>query len=163
MWVSRTHGWGLHTAHALPAGMSNPQRASGSRELVDDIVELAEITAPTFSEEARLVWLERRLDRLAGTRRRDSVGNLIWTFGDGSPEVARDRARRHGVRERRAAGGNAGRQPSLRPGVGDNAAAIATVIRVVEDLAADGETDGVAAALIDVLGALHMKIRGEVG
>ena len=39
-------------------------RGSGTRELVDDIVELAEIPAPTFFEEARLAWLERRLDGL---------------------------------------------------------------------------------------------------
>jgi acetylornithine deacetylase/succinyl-diaminopimelate desuccinylase-like protein len=126
--------------------MSNPHQASSSRELVDDIVELAKITAPTFSEEARLVWLERRLDRLAGTRRRDSVGNLIWTFGDGNPKVlvtahvdtvfASDVPLAVTRVDSRLCG----------PGVGDNAAAIATVIRVVEDLAADGETDGVAVA-----------------
>ncbi len=122
--------------------MSRPS----SRQLVDDIVELAKITAPTFSEEARLLWLERRLDGLDGARRRDPVGNLIWTFGGGSPAVlvtahvdtVFDSDVLLAVKrvDSRLCG----------PGVGDNAAAIATVIRVVEDLAADRELDGVAVA-----------------
>ena len=76
-------------------------------------------------------------------RRRDAVGNLIWSFGDGSPRVlvtahvdtvfASDVPRRSR---------NDGRLPAR---VGDNAAAIAMVIRVVEELAADGRPpEGVA-------------------
>ena len=119
---------------------------SSTRELVDDIVELAEIPAPTFFEDARLAWLERRLDGLAGVRRRDTVGNLIWSFGSGSPRVLVTAhvdtvfASDVPLTVRRVDGRLVG------PGVGDNAAAIATVIRVVEELAAAGEAAGTAVA-----------------
>jgi tripeptide aminopeptidase len=104
--------------------------------LVDDIVALAHIPAPTFGEEARIEWIERRLAGAPGHRRRDAVGNLLWTWGDGRPQllltahvdtvfaaevplkVRRNGSELHG------------------PGVGDNATAIATVVAVLEDLLA---------------------------
>ena len=119
---------------------------SSTRELVDDIVELAEIPAPTFFEDARLAWLERRLDGLAGVRHRDTVGNLIWSFGSGSPRVLVTAhvdtvfASDVPLTVRRVDGRLVG------PGVGDNAAAIATVIRVVDELAAAGEAAETAVA-----------------
>jgi tripeptide aminopeptidase len=106
--------------------------------LVDDIVALAHIAAPTFGEEARIEWIERRLAGAPGSQRRDAVGNLLWTWGDGRPqllltahvdtvfaaevplEVRRNGSELHG------------------PGIGDNATAIATVIAVLEDLLARG-------------------------
>lgn len=119
---------------------------SSPRALVDDIVELATITAPTFAEEGRLVWLERRLEGYTGTRWRDSVGNLIWTIGDGSPAVLVT-AHVDTVFERDVALSVTRVDSRLRgPGVGDNAAAIATVIKVVDDLAAAGDADGIAVA-----------------
>jgi tripeptide aminopeptidase len=101
---------------------------------VDDIIALAEIPAPTFGEEARIEWIERRLAGARGDRRRDAVGNLLWTWGNGVPEllltahvdtvfaadvpiaIRNDGEELHG------------------PGIGDNAAAIAMVIDVVEEL-----------------------------
>lgn len=106
--------------------------------LVEDLVALAAIPAPTFAEEARIGWIERRLAGLPGRRFRDAAGNLIWSWGDGHPrllvtahvdtvfpagtplEVRRDRGRLRG------------------PGVGDNAAAIAAVIGAAAGLLADG-------------------------
>jgi tripeptide aminopeptidase len=104
------------------------------RELLDDVIALARIPAPTFAEEARLSWIERRLEKAPGQHRRDGVGNVLWTWGEGRTrllitahvdtvfpadtplEITRDGRFLTG------------------PGVGDNAAAIATTIAVVEDL-----------------------------
>ncbi len=133
-------------AHALPVGMSNPHQGSRTRGLVDDIVEVAEISAPTFSEEARLAWVESRLAGLPGSRRRDTVGNLIWSFGNGRPEILLT-AHLDTVFGEDVPLTVTRADSRLRgPGVGDNAAAIATVIGVVEDLAAGGEADGIAVA-----------------
>ena len=46
---------------------------------------LAEIPAPTGSEQARIEWLEQRLAARARRRSRDAAGNLIWRFGDEAP------------------------------------------------------------------------------
>jgi acetylornithine deacetylase/succinyl-diaminopimelate desuccinylase-like protein len=57
---------------------------------VIDVAELAAfaaVPAPTGAEEARLAWLERRLQGAQGVRRRDAAGNLVWSFGDGRPEL----------------------------------------------------------------------------
>lgn len=106
---------------------------------VDDIVALAEIPAPTFDEQARIEWIERRLAGARGDRRRDSVGNLLWTWGSGPPELlvtahvdtvfAADVA---------LAVRNDGHD-LVGPGVGDNATAIAIAIHVVEELLARDE------------------------
>ena len=102
--------------------------------LLDDALALARIPAPTFAERERVDWIERRLAGSPGTRRRDEVGNLLWTWGDAPPrllltahvdtvfpagtplEIARTDGRLYG------------------PGVGDNAAAIAVAISVLEEL-----------------------------
>ena len=106
---------------------------------VDDIVALAQIPAPTFSEEARIEWIAHRLAGAGGERRRDAVGNLLWTWGSGPPELlltahvdtvfAADVP--HAIR-------NDGRDLH-GPGVGDNAAAIAMMIHVIEGLLAGNE------------------------
>jgi tripeptide aminopeptidase len=57
-------------------------------QLVADVLELAAIPAPTFAEEARLDWLEERLTSAPGQRFRDAAGNLVWTWGEGRPELA---------------------------------------------------------------------------
>src|SRR5579871_954635 len=111
--------------------------SSTRTRLVEDVVAIARIPAPTFGEEARIEWIERRLAGAGGTRRRDAVGNLLWTWGEGTPEllltahvdtvfaadvplaVRNDGQELHG------------------PGIGDNATAIAMVIDVVEELLAN--------------------------
>lgn len=108
--------------------------------IVDDIVELALMPAPTFAEAARLAWLERRLDGQPGRRSRDDVGNLVWAWGDGPTRVlvaahvdtvfpadTELRVDRIG-------------DDLVGPGVGDNAAAVAVAIDVVARLL--GEEDG---------------------
>lgn len=103
-------------------------------ELVEDVVALAQTPAPTFAEEERLRWLERRLDGAPGRRERDGAGNLIWSWGEGRPRVvvaahvdtvfpaATDLSvRREG-------------EDLVGPGVGDNAAAVAVAVHVVEAL-----------------------------
>jgi tripeptide aminopeptidase len=105
--------------------------------LIEDLVELAQTPAPTFAEEPRMRWLSGRLDRSPGRCRRDSVGNLIWDWGTGRPRVVLAAhvdtvfpagtdltVRSHG--------------PDLvGPGVGDNAAAVAVAVNVVEALLDD--------------------------
>jgi tripeptide aminopeptidase len=107
-------------------------------ELVDDIVALARTPAPTFSEEPRLEWLERRLASGAGRRERDAVGNLIWSWGSGQPRVVVaahvDTVFPAGTElDIREDGGDL-----VGPGVGDNAAAVAVAVHVVESLLAEG-------------------------
>jgi acetylornithine deacetylase/succinyl-diaminopimelate desuccinylase-like protein len=99
--------------------------------LVEDIVEITRIAAPTFAEEPRIEWIERRLRGSVGSRRRDAAGNLLWIWGDGPPKLLLT-AHVDTVfpaeipLEVRAEGDRLS-----GPGVGDNAAAIATVIHVV--------------------------------
>ena len=59
-----------------------------TEQLVADVLELAAIPAPTFGEEARLDWLEERLIAADGRRFLDAAGNLVWTWGEGRPELA---------------------------------------------------------------------------
>jgi acetylornithine deacetylase/succinyl-diaminopimelate desuccinylase-like protein len=98
--------------------------------LVEDIVEITRIAAPTFAEEPRIEWIERRLRGSVGTRLRDAAGNLLWTWGDGPPKLLLT-AHVDTVfpaeipLEVRAEGDRL-----AGPGVGDNAAAIATAIHV---------------------------------
>lgn len=102
------------------------------RRVLDDLTALALIPAPTFSEQARIDWLERRLADSPGSRQGDGAGNLVWRWGSGRPALL---LTAHvdtvfpvdtplGVR--RSDGWLVG------PGVGDNAAAIAVAVNVVE-------------------------------
>lgn len=106
--------------------------------LIDDLVALATTPAPTFEEGPRLRWLERRLAGAPGELRRDRVGNLIWTWGDGPPRVV---VAAHvdtvfpaptPLRVERVCGDLVG------PGIGDNAAAVAVAVTVVEELLTAG-------------------------
>ena len=102
--------------------------------MIEDVLALARIPAPTFSEEARIAWLEERLAGAPGNRVRDRAGNLIWTWGEGRPRLLLaahvDTVFPPGtpLEARRDGGRLAG------PGVGDNAAAVAAVVHVVERL-----------------------------
>ncbi len=107
--------------------------------LVEDLVAIASIPAPTFAEEERIAWLARRLADLPGQRRRDAVGNLIWEWGEGQPRVLLAAhvdtvfpAETPLRFERRG-------DFLVGPGVGDNAAAVAVAIEVVGELLAVGE------------------------
>jgi len=106
------------------------------RRLIEDVLALARIPAPTFAEEPRIAWLQERLAAARGERRRDAVGSLIWSIGERSlrlllaahvdtvfPEGTLLEARRDADR-------------LTGPGIGDNAAAVAVVIQVVEELPA---------------------------
>jgi acetylornithine deacetylase/succinyl-diaminopimelate desuccinylase-like protein len=128
--------------------------------IVDDVLAIAAIPAPTGDEQQRQAWLR---ERLRGELDIDAVGNLIWRpgGGDGRPDVlvlahvatvfGRDlphRPRRDGE--------------SLQgPGIGDNAAAVAVTIAVAESLRDAGvPLEGVVVAftvgeegLGDLLGA----------
>jgi acetylornithine deacetylase/succinyl-diaminopimelate desuccinylase-like protein len=99
----------------------------------DELARFTAIPAATGSEEARIRWLEDRLAGGAGSLERDEVGNLLWRFG-GSPELllmAHVDTVFHGldaievVRED---------QELVGPGVGDNAAAVMTVVWTLSEL-----------------------------
>jgi tripeptide aminopeptidase len=127
----------------------------------DELAGFVAIPAATGNEEARIAWLERRLSGLPGSLARDEVGNLIWRFGpSGPPELllmAHVDTVFHGldtidvVREGDSLVG---------PGVGDNAAAVMTVIWTLSAL--DVIPSGLAVAftvgeegLGNLRGALH--------
>ena len=109
-----------------------------SGRLLGEVLEFAAVPAPTFAEEPRLAWLERRLANEPGRRYRDGVGNLIWSFGDAQPSVLLlahvdtvfpdDVPLRFEQRDGRVTG----------PGIGDNAAAVVAVIHAVARLLARG-------------------------
>lgn len=103
--------------------------------LVQDLVEFASIPAPTGSEGARIEWLEQRLAAAPGTRERDDVGNLVWRLGEGRPALAL-LAHVDTVFAQDVPHEPAQRDGWLHgPGVGDNAAAVAVAVNVVEALA----------------------------
>ena len=114
--------------------------------LIDDIATIAQIPSPTFGEHQRLDWIARRLAHAPGSARRDDVGNVIWSWGGERPSLLLTAhvdtvfpestpivIRREGDR-------------MVGPGVGDNAAAIAVAIRVVENLLEDGDRGSGAVA-----------------
>jgi tripeptide aminopeptidase len=100
-----------------------------------ELAEFAAIPAPTGAEDARLQWLEDRLSSLPGSRARDGVGNLVWRFGSGRPElllmahVDTVFAGMKTIDIRREDGHHL-----VGPGVGDNAAAVMAVIWALERL-----------------------------
>lgn len=110
-----------------------------SGDLVEAIVELAQIPAPTFAEGKRISWLERALADAPGRRHRDAVGNLVWSWEDDPPVVL---VMAHvdtvfpadtPLRIRREDGALVG------PGSGDNAAAVIVTLAVVLELLAGGK------------------------
>jgi tripeptide aminopeptidase len=107
--------------------------------LIEDLVALAQTPAPTFEEDRRLVWLCKRLEGGPGRRDRDSAGNLIWSWGSGRPRVV--------LAAHVDTVFSADTDLTVRtdgddlvgPGIGDNAAAVAVAVNVVEDLLADND------------------------
>jgi tripeptide aminopeptidase len=53
----------------------------------DELAAFAAIPAPTGAEDARLEWLQRRLEHAPGRRDRDDAGNLLWRRGDGPAQL----------------------------------------------------------------------------
>jgi acetylornithine deacetylase/succinyl-diaminopimelate desuccinylase-like protein len=102
--------------------------------LLRDLLELAAVPAPTFAEDARAAWLERRLERGPGRLERDAAGNLLWRWGEGRPRLlllahldtvfpvdVPLQFERDGPR-------------LVGPGIGDNAAAVVAVVHGVSAL-----------------------------
>ncbi|HTX10508.1 MAG TPA: M20/M25/M40 family metallo-hydrolase [Solirubrobacteraceae bacterium] len=126
----------------------------------DELARFTAIAAPTGSEEARIRWLEDRLSGQRGSLERDEVGNLVWRFG-GSPELllmAHVDTVFHGLDTIDVVRDDGG---LIGPGVGDNAAAVMTVIWAL--LALDSIPPGIAVAftvgeegLGNLRGALHV-------
>ena len=106
--------------------------------LIEDLLELAQTPAPTFAEEPRMRWLSERLRSGPGRCERDEVGNTIWAWGAGRPRVVLAAhvdtvfAAETDLTVRSENGDLIG------PGVGDNAAAVAVAVNVVESVLADG-------------------------
>ena len=106
-----------------------------SERLVDDLIALAQTPAPTGAEEPRIAWLEHRLSFAPGTLDRDAAGNLVWRLGEGRPALAllahvdTGFAAATDLHVHEADGWLRG------AGVGDNAAAVAVAVSVVEALA----------------------------
>ena len=55
--------------------------------VIEDTCAIALIPAPTHGEEERIAWAEDRLRFSRGSRVRDKVGNLLWTWGEGRPRL----------------------------------------------------------------------------
>ncbi len=107
--------------------------------LVEDVVALALVPAPTFAEEARVEWLERRLAGAPGKRHRDAVGNLLWTWGAGRPGLLLAVHVDTVFGAETALAVRRERNRLIGPGIGDNAAAVAVAVHVVESLLASGQ------------------------
>jgi len=102
--------------------------------LVEDLIAIASIPAPTFAEEARAEWLEERLSGLPGRRRRDEVGNLIWEWGEGRPRVLLAAHLDTVFPAETPLEFQRDGDYLVGPGVGDNAAAVAVAVDVVSGL-----------------------------
>ncbi len=106
--------------------------------IVEDIEALAAIPAPTFAEQARLGWIERRLAAAPGERCRDAVGNLLWSWGGGRPDLVVAAHVDSVFPADTKLGSTRAGGDLVGPGVGDNAAAVAVALTVTESLLAGG-------------------------
>jgi tripeptide aminopeptidase len=101
----------------------------------DELAAFAAVPAPTGAEEARVAWLEQRLDGRPGVRRRDAAGNLVWSFGEGRPELLVmahvDTVFDGGTELRFERDGD----HLVGPGVGDNATAVMATMWALERVA----------------------------
>ncbi|HEY2317416.1 MAG TPA: M20/M25/M40 family metallo-hydrolase [Solirubrobacteraceae bacterium] len=99
---------------------------------VDELARFAAIPAATGAEEARVAWLEQRLARVPGNRRRDAAGNLIWSFGDGPVDLLVmahvDTVFPNDTELTFTPDGDA----LIGPGVGDNATAVMATVWALE-------------------------------
>jgi tripeptide aminopeptidase len=107
--------------------------------LIDDLVELAQTPAPTFDEAPRMRWLSERLKGGPGRCEQDEIGNTIWSWGPDRPRVV-VAAHVDTVfpADTDLTVFTEGDQ-LVGPGIGDNAAAVAVAVNVVESLLAGGE------------------------
>jgi acetylornithine deacetylase/succinyl-diaminopimelate desuccinylase-like protein len=102
----------------------------------DELATLAAIPAPTGAEDDRRRWLEQRLASHPGERDRDAVGNLVWRFGPERPrllvmahlDTVFDAEIRLSIHREG--------DELVGPGVGDNAAAIMSIIWALEAMPA---------------------------
>ena len=126
--------------------------------IMADIRTIAAIAAPTFAEEPRLEWLAERLRDTNGDLHRDAAGNLIWSWGEGPPRLL---VTAHVDTVFPAATALTIDQNDgwlIGPGVGDNAAAIAVVLAVVEAfLRAGGAGPGAVAFTVGEEGLGNLK------
>lgn len=108
--------------------------------LIEDVLALARIPAPTFAEERRIAWLEARLTASPGVLGRDGAGSLIWAWDTRRPRVLVaahvDTVFPEGTPLEPRREGN----DLVGPGVGDNAAAVAVAVDVTERLLASGRS-----------------------
>jgi tripeptide aminopeptidase len=115
-------------------------------EALEDLLALARVPAPTFDEGERIEWLLRRLQGGPGRRDADAVGSLIWRFDDARPRVLL-LAHVDTVFAREVPHEPVLSDAVIRgPGIGDNAAAIVCVVQVVEEMAREGDLEGLAVA-----------------
>jgi len=104
--------------------------------VTEDIEALVAIAAPTFAEDARLSWLERRLADVPGERRRGASSSLVWSWGGSRPELVVTAHVDTVFPEGTVLGVKRVGDDLVGPGVGDNAAAVAVAIAVAERLLA---------------------------
>ena len=125
----------------------------------DELARFTAIPAPTGSEDARIRWLEERLVGLPGSLGRDEVGNLLWRFGDSLKLLLMAHVDTvfAGVEDIEVVRSG---DELIGPGVGDNAAAVMSLIWTVS--AFDSIPPGLAVAftvgeegLGNLRGALH--------
>jgi tripeptide aminopeptidase len=125
--------------------------------LVDDVLELAAVPAPTFDEAARIEWLERRLVTAPGRRSRDAAGNLVWSWGDAQPQLLLlahvDTVFPHDVPLRFERVGHR----LVGPGIGDNAAAVVAVVHAVCALLAEPVGPGAVAFTVGEEGLGNLR------
>ena len=114
--------------------------------LIDDLVALAQTPAPTFNENRRLDWLADRLKAVPGRRDRDDAGNLIWSWGSGRPRLVVAAHVDTVFPADTDLTVHSSGDDLVGPGVGDNAAAVAVAVNVVEGLLHD--QDGLAAGAV---------------
>jgi tripeptide aminopeptidase len=112
----------------------------------DELARFTAVPAPTGNEEARIAWLEDRLSGQPGSVARDEVGNLVWRFGTatGSPELllmAHVDTVFHGLDTIEVVRDG---DDLIGAGVGDNAAAVMTVVWALSAL--DSVPAGLAVA-----------------
>ncbi len=105
-----------------------------SEALLAEISRIALIPSPTFAEEPRLEWLVERLRDAPGECHRDAVGNLIWSWGSERPRLLVTAHVDTVFPTTTPLSVERNGDWLVGPGVGDNAAAIAVTVRVVEHL-----------------------------
>ena len=103
---------------------------------ISELARFAAVPAPTGDEEPRLRWLEERLSGVPGTRFRDEAGSLIWSFGEGRPELLLMAHVDTVFGPETDLVFTRDGDDLVGPGVGDNATAVMATVWVVERLAA---------------------------